>query len=87
MRALPSLVADDLVDLARDALKPQGPGSVELAVTLEGKQRPLISASTGLPVALDYAVLELLVEIRDDLRAVRAMLAADAVDYITKEES
>lgn len=56
--ALPSL-ADDLVDLARSALKPAG---VEIAAP-DG--RPAWWADQSRPIALDYAVMELLVEIRD----------------------
>lgn len=71
-RTLPSLVADDLVDLSRRAITY---GRVRLSheyVPDEGDsiELPLV-AGDGRPPAIDYAVLELLVEIRD------ALVAAD----------
>lgn len=72
-RALPSLVADDLVDLARRRLIGQpyaGVEPLELSrdVTTDGEDETIpINWTDGRPIALDYAFLELLVEIRDSL--------------------
>lgn len=61
-RTLPSLVADDLVDLSRRVLaRPQH------ALTKPDTDEPWETAD-GIAVAYPYAILELLVEIRDLLR-------------------
>lgn len=63
---LPSLVADDLVELARSALA--GGLQSPTRLTLPDGGAATWSPVVGRPVALDYAVMELLLEIRDGLR-------------------
>lgn len=66
-----SLVADDLVDLVRESLSPTNPyGGVPLARAYgddDGDREWPLSRTDGRPVALDFAIVELLVEIRDAL--------------------
>lgn len=64
-RALPSLVADDLVDLSR-RVTARHPVSHEYGGDDGPREEPL-ERPDGLAVAFPYAILELLVEIRDAL--------------------
>ena len=63
-----SLVADDLVDLARKRLEDRAFPLAFVYTHDDGttEDRPTITTD-GLPAALPYALLELLVEIRDSL--------------------
>lgn len=82
-----SLVADDLVDLARKALEPEVAGGIGgFAISYvythddgTAEDRP-IRYSDGRPVVLDYAILELLVEIRDELRTPAEVTIDQAIE-------
>lgn len=80
-RALPSLVADDLVDLVRRSLEGDDhPLAVEADLDGRGTVELPTIRTDGLAVAYPYAVLELLVEIRD------ALVPAGAPGILAKNE-
>lgn len=81
---LPSLVADELVDLIRRAAI-EGRDAMPLSVRVPNNgedDHPTVSAY-GLPTAIPYAIVELLVEIRDELRGDTLPPTIDVADLET----